>query len=199
MEGTERTMKRALLGTLMAAGLVAGSILPASAQWYGGTVPGGSYQQSCTNASVNGTVLSASCRNDAGQWAYSSIDVRQCSGGGIANYNGRLACENGYGNYGYGNGGNYSGRRGGRRHDNDDDDDNRGNRGNGWGYGNQYGYGVLPSGSYQQSCVNLSMRGTMLSGACTAMNGRRIYSSIEVRRCESSGRDIRNDDGRLRC
>jgi hypothetical protein len=61
---------------------------------YGYSLPPGSYQQSCTNAQMNGSTLSASCTATNGQYINSSIDVRRCQsrGSDIANRNGYLSC-----------------------------------------------------------------------------------------------------------
>lgn len=61
-------------------------------QQYG--LPGGSYRASCTNIAMNGSMLSASCTNGAGQRVYSSINVNRCASRGtqIRNDNGYLRC-----------------------------------------------------------------------------------------------------------
>lgn len=214
-------MHRTVIGLALAIGLVAASSAGATAQVYGynSPLPSGSYQQSCVNAQMRGTTLSASCATPNGQQVYSSLNVSRCNGD-IANTNGRLTCA-GYNNGGYNNGG-YSNRGG-----NDDDDDNGNGRGrnhekrhhhpkgNAYGYYNNgpgsrnggynnggynnggYGYG-LPGGTYQQSCTNARMNGSVLSASCTAVNGNWINSSLDVRRC-SQGNDIYNRNGYLGC
>jgi hypothetical protein len=58
--------------------------------------------------------------------------------------------------------------------------------------------GRLPEGSYQQSCQNISMSGSVLSAACTSPNGTLIQSSLDTRRCQwNSG--IKNNNGGLAC
>ena len=67
--------------------------------------------------------------------------------------------------------------------------------------GNYYGgntYGGLPAGSYQQSCTNTTVRGRTLTATCSAANGARITSSLDVSRCRP-GSDVSNIDGRLEC
>lgn len=220
-------MHRTAAGLALAIGLAATSIVTASAQQYGYNYgPPGSYQQSCVNIQMRGSTLSASCTSNSGQRVYSSLNVNGCNGD-IANINGHLGCNgnygynnNGYG-YGYSNG---SGRN--DDDDNDGDSDNghghghhhhhpNGNAygyygngngsGNGYGYNNGgyggyggYGYG-LPQGSYQQSCTNDRMNGSILSASCTSTNGAQVYSSIDVRRCQSRGTDIANRNGYLSC
>jgi hypothetical protein len=82
--------------------------------------------------------------------------------------------------------------------------------GNGYGYGssnggrygryrNRYGNNAaLPQGSYQQSCTNAQMNGNTLSASCLTPNGQRVYSRLNVNRCNGST-DIRNIKGYLRC
>jgi hypothetical protein len=60
-------------------------------------------------------------------------------------------------------------------------------------YGGGYG---LPQGSYQQSCSNEQMRGSTLSASCASVNGQPVWSSVNVRNCNS---DIINANGHLAC
>jgi hypothetical protein len=55
-------------------------------------IPGGSYQQSCTNARVNGVMLSANCPSANGTRITSTINTNRCRGLDILNDNGRLEC-----------------------------------------------------------------------------------------------------------
>jgi hypothetical protein len=57
-----------------------------------GRVPGGSYQQSCTNVSMNGGILTATCPSGNGSRITTSINPRSCGGVDITNRNGRLQC-----------------------------------------------------------------------------------------------------------
>jgi hypothetical protein len=57
-----------------------------------GRVPGGSYQQSCSNATMNGGTLTANCPAGNGARTTSSINPRSCGGADIANRNGHLQC-----------------------------------------------------------------------------------------------------------
>jgi len=54
-----------------------------------------------------------------------------------------------------------------------------------------------PSGSYQQSCTNIRVRGNELTASCTSANGTRVRSSIAVNSCR--GGDIANSNGQLVC
>src|ERR1700682_814327 len=55
---------------------------------------------------------------------------------------------------------------------------------------------VIPSGSYQQSCQNVRMRGDMLVARCNGPQGL-VGTSIDPRSCR--GGDIVNRDGQLAC
>lgn len=58
-----------------------------------GALPPGSYQQSCSNASMNGSTLTANCRNNRGAMVTSYLDVSQCrASDDIGNLNGQLRC-----------------------------------------------------------------------------------------------------------
>lgn len=54
-----------------------------------------------------------------------------------------------------------------------------------------------PSGSYQQSCTNIRVRGNELTARCTASNGTRVRSMIALNSCR--GGDIANSNGQLVC
>lgn len=55
----------------------------------------------------------------------------------------------------------------------------------------------IPTGSYQQSCRGITLNSNILRAQCTNMQGRPVSSSLDVNGCR--GRDIRNDNGYLRC
>ena len=214
-------MYRLITSTALAFGLLATVAGTAGAQTSGQGLPPGSYQQSCTNVSMRGSTLSASCTDPSGRRVYSSLNVNNCGGSSVQNINGQLSCNGYYGNGQYNNGqynngqynngryGQYGQGNGQRRHRRRDRDDDNGQYNGGYnngqynngGYGNgQYGgYMSLPGGSYQRSCTNATMRGSRLSASCTNASGQRVYSSLDVTRCESRGSNIANIDGRLRC
>ena len=64
----------------------------------GGQLPGGSWDQSCRNGSMQNGMLYAQCQRTDGSRRDSSIDPRSCNGGRVANNNGNLVCESGGGN-----------------------------------------------------------------------------------------------------
>jgi len=173
-----RITSLAAIAALTLSGLWGGD---ASAQIYGngyGTVPSGSYQQSCTNARVRGNVLFASCMNNNGQRVRTQIPVGQCGRSDIGNINGQLSCVRS--DYGYG--GNGRGRRG---------------YGRGGRFGRNYS-GSLPNGSYTQSCQNASMNGSTLTAQCRNNGGGWNTSYLDISRCNTND-DIGNVNGQLRC
>jgi hypothetical protein len=209
-------MHRIITGVALAGAMAASAVAFAGAQNYGYGAPQGSYQRSCYNIYMNGSTLSAICTAPNGQRITSSLNVNGCSGSDISNQNGYLSCGNGYGYNGYGNNGygnnryNNGRHRGWRNRDqnrNRDRDDNNDNDDNGY-YNNgrqnsqyntgYYGYGSLPGGSYQQSCSNATMNGSVLSAQCSAPNGQWIYSSVNLNSCRTPN-DVRNINGYLRC
>lgn len=182
-------MFRLFTGAALAGALVAGSLAPASAQYYGngGVAPQGSYQASCTNVVMRGSMLRATCTAANGQAVRSSLNVRSCNGNDVVNSNGNLTCGsqryvNGYHHYGH-HYGNYNGNGNGN-----------------YNYRNysSYNSGYLPQGSYTQSCVNVRMSGDQLAASCTAPNGNRVYSTLNLRRCVNSN-NIWNNNGYLSC
>jgi len=70
----------------------------------GARPPSGSYQQTCRDARMQGSTLSASCRDNRNRWQSSSINTNNCRGRDIANINGRLTCSGGGGGGGGGAG-----------------------------------------------------------------------------------------------
>jgi hypothetical protein len=55
---------------------------------------------------------------------------------------------------------------------------------------------TVPSGSYQQSCTNVHVRGDQLVANCTSSQGGRVRSSIALDSCRG---DIANYNGQLTC
>jgi hypothetical protein len=117
-------------------------------------LPPGSYQQSCINATLEGTTLTADCRTRNGQYGRSRLEqVDQCRGD-IRNQDGHLACDN-------------------------------------------FAALGLPSGSYQQSCNNVTLEGTTLAADCRKRNGQYGLSRLEqIDQCRG---DISNREGNLAC
>jgi len=60
---------------------------------WNGQLPGGSYQQSCTNERVTGNVLHATCTNNQGYGVRSALNLNQCGRrADIGNVDGQLRC-----------------------------------------------------------------------------------------------------------
>jgi len=55
----------------------------------------------------------------------------------------------------------------------------------------------IPSGSYQQSCTNIRVRGDQLTARCTNPQGVVVRSSIALSSCRNG--DIVNSNGQLAC
>ncbi|MES2033339.1 MAG: CVNH domain-containing protein [Pseudomonadota bacterium] len=188
----------------------------------GNRPPSGSYQQTCRNAEMRNGTLFASCQDSRGRWQNSSINPDTCRGRDIANNNGRLICAtNGGGvrppsgsyqqtcrNAEMRNGTLFAScqdSRGRWQSSSINPDSCRGRdianvngrltcASNGGGGG----AGPIPRGSYQSSCRNASMRGTVLSAQCRLTFGSQTRNtSIDTRTC--GGRDIYNLNGVLRC
>ncbi|MDB5071073.1 MAG: hypothetical protein JWM87_2184 [Candidatus Eremiobacteraeota bacterium] len=56
---------------------------------------------------------------------------------------------------------------------------------------------TIPSGSYQQSCTNIRVRGDQLIARCTNPQGATVRSSISLDSCRRG--DIVNSNGQLAC
>jgi CVNH domain len=54
----------------------------------------------------------------------------------------------------------------------------------------------LPSGSYQQTCRNISLNGNVLECECRKGDGNWIHTRLNIKRCEG---EIWNDNGKLKC
>ena len=55
----------------------------------------------------------------------------------------------------------------------------------------------VPSGSYQQTCRNIDLRGDVLTANCQDTDGK--WEATQLRDYRSCGGDIMNDNGALRC
>lgn len=145
--------------------------------------PQGSYLGSCSDVSVRGDRLYASCRDSGRNTRASSLDISRCRGADISNSNGLLVCGSQRGDW---EGGQNAG----------------GNRpGGGWGNNNQGGGwnngGRAPNGSYQSSCNEISVRGDRLYATCRDVGRNQRASSLDLNRCR--GVDIANSNGLLIC
>jgi hypothetical protein len=183
-----------------------------------GWMPGGSWQQTCRNSSVQGNMLYASCQRMNGGWRDSSINYRQCSNGAVANDNGNLVCESNSNN---------GQMPGGSWQQTCRNSNVQGNmlyascqRMNGGWRDSSINYrqcrnfavandngnlvcesnsnnGWMPGGSWQQTCRNSSVQGNTLYASCQKMNGGWRDSSINYRQCSNGA--VANDNGNLVC
>jgi hypothetical protein len=116
-------------------------------------LPAGSYQQSCAEMWIDADTLHARCKTSGGGVLTAQLaQVSRCFPGSIENQGGALACT----------------------------------------YGNR----TPPSGSYRQSCANLTMIDNTLSANCRTTSNAASSSSLDVRGCTG---DISNVDGFLTC
>jgi hypothetical protein len=119
-----------------------------------GTLPAGSYTQTCRDVRTRYNVLHARCQTRDGQWVDTALESFARCGGEITNENGHLRC---------------GGYRGGDR-----DRDRDGDRDRGHG----------PRGSYSETCRNIEARGDSLRALCQTMSGRWNETSLnDVDRC----------------
>jgi hypothetical protein len=141
----------------------------------------GTYQDTCTDAHWDGSVLSARCQKRDGGWRNSSIDSRNCNGQ-ILNIDGHLSC--GAADYGY---------QDRPYQDRPYYDDDRG-----YGERTNQGYweGGLPPGDYKLTCQDMHVDGDRLFASCQKRNGDWRRTSLDFDRCSSP---IVNDNGHLTC
>ena len=134
-------------------------------------LPPGSYQQSCHNAYIDSSggkmKLYAECPDHQGRMQHSGIQFMKCSGD-IANQDGELGCVQGASGGGPNSGGQNNGPAGG---------------------------GGLPAGTWQQSCRDPQLNGTMLTATCLRGSGGSGESSIDTRAC--GGGPVGNQNGQL--
>jgi hypothetical protein len=129
----------------------------ASAQYWQGGVPSGSYVQTCRNIRTVGNTLEAVCDTGSGSWNWTALRrVDECTSG-IENVYGHLQCtkaERYYGQQGYRQ--SYS----------------------------QYG---LPGGSYMETCSDVHTIGSTLVADCQRRDGSWRRSSLRYfNECSSS-------------
>lgn len=56
-------------------------------------MPGGTWQSTCRNATVQGPILTAQCENSSGNWVQASFDLRRAPGAPLVNENGALVLQ----------------------------------------------------------------------------------------------------------
>lgn len=157
------------------------------------------YQQTCTDAHWEGSVLRARCQKQDGGWRDTSIDSRTC-GGQILNIDGRLSCGAPANEYQgqapyqqapppYPQAAPYPPPPGERGYMRPPDDQGYNGPADGW-------QGGLPPGDYQLTCQNIRVDGDKLYASCQKRDGEWRNSRLDFDDCRSP---IINDNGRLRC
>ncbi|AGF85175.1 hypothetical protein QJ854_gp607 [Moumouvirus goulette] len=61
------------------------------------TLPTGAWQQTCTNPSLSGSILTAQCRDSSGTPKSTTLDLSKCTSGPVTNNAGVLTCTPGTG------------------------------------------------------------------------------------------------------
>jgi hypothetical protein len=122
------------------------------------------------------SVLTANCQRRDGAYHYSALDLTSCDGGPVGTDNGRLVCET-------------AGQSGGNAPP--------GNAGNDTGNADAGGGAVLPAGSWQQTCNNPRIDGSVLTASCQRRDGGSRFSALDLRSCP--GGRVGNFEGSLAC
>lgn len=151
-----------------------------------GSLPAGSFSQTCRDVRVRWNVLLARCQARDGQWVETSLQQYSRCGNQISNEDGQLRCGN-------------SGREWDRDRDRDRDRDWNRDRDRDRDRDGDYdrGRGYAPRGSYAQTCREIRTRGDDLTAVCQSMNGQWMPTTLDgYNRCVG---EIVNDDGRLEC
>src|SRR5947209_3021432 len=145
-----------------------------------GSLPAGSYSQSCRDVRMRWNVLWARCQARDGQWLETSLpQFSQCRNG-ISNQDGQLRC------------GEYA-RDWNRDRDRDWDRDRDRDRDRDHDHDGDYdrGRGYALRGSYAQSCRDIRTRGDDLSAVCQTINGQWVSTRLDgYNRCVG---DVVND------
>ncbi|MGC2694529.1 MAG: CVNH domain-containing protein, partial [Candidatus Angelobacter sp.] len=137
-----------------------------------GTLPSGSYSQTCQDVRVRWNVLQARCQNRDGRWVDTSLESFARCNGRIENFDGQLRCA-----------------------PDRDDRDRDGDRDRDRDHDGDRGYG--PRGSYTQTCRDVQTQGRSLRAVCQTVGGNWVPTSIDdYDRCVG---EIVNDNGRLDC
>jgi hypothetical protein len=127
----------------------------------GGSLPRGSYVETCRHIYLRGGTLRAACQDRDGRWVWTSLDGWDNCREGIVNIDGQLRCVVG--------------------RDDDRDRDRDRDR-----YRDR-----LPPGSYRQTCRNITMRGSTLRAECDTGQGRWVWTELpDVDRCRGEIQNI---------
>lgn len=176
--------------------------------------PPGNYRETCNNLIKIGHMLEANCQRRDGGWQHTVLYFGSCQGP-IHNDNGNLTCNQG-GNSWIPPGsyqdtctdirardGELSARcqmrdgeyRGSSLYYRDcyQDISNQNGR---LTCGRRHHNRMLPSGSYRETCRDLSMNGAILSAECQRRDGSWRWTSLNVDDCYGN---VVNENGRLEC
>lgn len=158
-----------------------------------GSLPAGSYSQTCRDVRVRWNVLLARCQDRDGGWRDTSLEAFGRCNGRIENIDGQLRCA-GYGDRDRDRDDDRDRDRDrDRDHDGDRDRDHDGDRDR----DRDRDRGYAPQGSYSQTCRDIQTQGRSLRAVCQTMGGNWVATSInDYDRCVG---EIVNDDGRLEC
>ena len=180
----------------------------------GGQPPGGSYTRSCRDIVLNGTTLTASCNGGNGQFFNTQLQNINTCRSEISNFFGSLTCVMGTGNAPPGsfiqscgkifvNGTSLSATcitRNGTMVAATASGLNacRGGVSNidGWLSCNR-GTGDPPPGSYQQTCINITVSGSSISADCERLD--RSLARTALANTGNCSSDISNQNGTLTC
>jgi len=132
-------------------------------------LPTGSYTNSCSGCTISGDTLSCDCKNEDGNSRYTSLNVRYCNSS-VSNQNGRLSC-----------GESTAAPRVVVQTPKPAPSSPT---------------GVMPKGSYAQSCSSCSVTDNRLSCHCSDEDGNKNGTSLSLFGCFNS---IENCNGRLKC
>lgn len=209
-------MRIASFMAVAAAVMWLGTQTPASAV----AVPPGSYRESCTNISSNGSVLFATCPDVNGNMHQASLNYARCPGSQVANNNGTLVC--GAGGYNIGRtlpGGSWRASCKNANKTNQTLFATCDNGHSGWTnsslnlaacptrlVGNNFGDlfcegdangAYLPPGAWRSSCRDAREDGRMIYADCDDGRGNYRSTSVDTGPCPRS--EIINTAGRLYC
>ena len=144
---------------------------PVLAQGSGRPLPPGQWRETCSDGRwQDQNVLLATCPKKGGEPRYTSIDMRNCTGGALTQDNGHLKCASTGGGAGA-NVGNAPASQGAKH--------------------------AMPGGTWTSSCRNAYITGNILRTECLDTGSRWRETSIDLRNCRSG--IMTAHDAQLRC
>lgn len=205
----------------LASVFIMGLFLFSGSSYFGGTAlaqqyPPGNYKDSCENLIKIGHMLEAKCRKRDGTWQNTVLYFGSCNGP-IHNDDGNLTCNQGGGGNNRVPPGSYQqtcsdiNTRGGELWARCQTQDGQwressldyrncyqdiSNQNGRLTCGRRHHHNMLPSGSYKETCHDLSMNGDILSAECQRSDGSWRWTSLDVGDCYGN---VVNQNGRLEC